>query len=207
MASRPHPSPIPHRFPVHCNPHPPERTCGTDRPRPMLRLAACRPDYVAFRAAWRSLRDADHFGALCRRHGLEPLQALRHAPVGFAAQLPHGAREPLTRLVAHGVPMRFDPGGRHGAPAWHGLVERLQADDDGLLLQARGFRLRLSESRIGSTWRFAIPDTEGLRESLAFFDLRGRPLVSIGPAPGCGPHERWIFGRLLRHALASGPEY
>ena len=206
MASRLRPSPGRHGFPVHSNPEPPERSGRPDRPAPMLRLVSSRPDYVAFRGAWRALRDADQFDALCRRHWLEPLQALRHAPVGFAAQLPHGVHEPLARLVAHGLPMRFDIGGRHGAPAWQGVIERLEADAAGLLLRAPGFSLRLAESRIGWAWRVAIPDTEGLRESMELFDRHGAPLVSIGPTSGGGPHERWIFGRLLRHALAGGPE-
>ncbi len=206
MAQRSHPSPSRPRFPVHSNPGLPERRDQADRPRPALRLVSSRPDYVAFRAGWRSLRDADRFDALCRRHWLEPLQALRHAPVGFAARLPNGVRDPLVRLVAHGLPMRFDIGGRHGEPAWHGVVERLEADAGGLLVHGRGFRLRLAESRIGWAWRVAIPDTEGLRETIELFEPGGSPLVSIGPAPGCGPHARWIFGRLLRHALAGGPE-
>jgi len=86
------------------------------------------------------------------------------------------------------------------------IVESLSGDDDSLVVQARGFSLRLAASRIGSAWRVAIPDTEGLRESMEIFDLRGAPLVSIGPAPGCRPDERWTFGRLLRHALAGSPE-
>lgn len=194
------------RFPVHRNPHAPLAADGPVRPRPVLRLVACRPDFHAFRAGWRSLRNADDFEALCRRHWLEPLQALRHGPVGFTARLPVDIDDPLLRLVAQGLPMRFDIGGRSGAPAWHGIIEFVDGDDDGLLLRARGFSLRLARSRIGSAWRMALPDTEGLRESLELFDLAGRPLVSIGPAPGCRPDQRWTFGRLLRHALAGSPE-
>ncbi len=193
-------------FPVHCNPGILPPAAAPMHPQPVLRLVASRPDYVAFRAGWRALRDADDFEALRRRHWVEPLQALRHAPVGFVAQLPHGIGEPLMRLVSQRLPMRFDIGGRCGAPAWYGVVESLTGDNDGLLLQARGFALRLAESRIGWAWRVAIPDTEGLRESIELFDRQGAPLVSIGPAPGCRPDERWTFGRLLRHALAGSPE-
>jgi len=172
----------------------------------VLRLVASRPDYIAFRSAWRSLRDADDFEALCRRHWLEPLQALRHAPIGFAAQLPGGVGAPLARLVAHGLPLRFDIGGRGGAPAWQGVVEALDRDGNGLLVRAHGFRLRLAAARIGWAWRVAIPDTEGLRESIELFDRQGAPLVSVGPAPDCRPDRRWMFGRLLRHASADGFE-
>ena len=205
MAIRPDISASRPGFPVHRNPHAP-RPAGRPGSQPTLRLVASRPDYPAFRAGWRSLRNADEFEALCQRHWLEPLQALRHGPVGFTAQLPGGIGDPLMRLVAQCLPMRFDIGGRSGAPAWHGIVESLSGDDDSLLVQARGFSLRLAASRIGSAWRVAIPDTEGLRESMEIFDLRGAPLVSIGPAPGCRPDERWTFGRLLRHALAGSPE-
>ncbi|MCO5118916.1 MAG: hypothetical protein M9951_04700 [Burkholderiaceae bacterium] len=205
MAIRPSNSASRPGFPVHRNPHAP-RPAGRPGSQPTLRLVASRPDYPAFRAGWRSLRNADEFEALCQRHWLEPLQALRHGPVGFTAQLPGGIGDPLMRLVAQCLPMRFDIGGRSGAPAWHGIVESLSGDDDSLLVQARGFSLRLAASRIGSAWRVAIPDTEGLRESMEIFDLRGAPLVSIGPAPGCRPDERWTFGRLLRHALAGSPE-
>ena len=205
MAIRPDISASRPGVPVHRNPHAP-RPAGRPGSQPTLRLVASRPDYPAFRAGWRSLRNADEFEALCQRHWLEPLQALRHGPVGFTAQLPGGIGDPLMRLVAQCLPMRFDIGGRSGAPAWHGIVESLSGDDDSLLVQARGFSLRLAASRIGSAWRVAIPDTEGLRESMEIFDLRGAPLVSIGPAPGCRPDERWTFGRLLRHALAGSPE-
>jgi putative heme degradation protein len=205
MAIRPSNSASRPGFPVHRNPHAP-RPAGRPGSQPTLRLVASRPDYPAFRAGWRSLRNADEFEALCQRHWLEPLQALRHGPVGFTAQLPGGIGDPLMRLVAQCLPMRFDIGRRSGAPAWHGIVESLSGDDDSLLVQARGFSLRLAASRIGSAWRVAIPDTEGLRESMEIFDLRGAPLVSIGPAPGCRPDERWTFGRLLRHALAGSPE-
>ncbi|MFA7667701.1 MAG: hypothetical protein WCY32_16465 [Burkholderiaceae bacterium] len=193
-------------FPVHRNPHAPLPESRQARPRPALRLVASRPDYIAFRAGWRSLRNADDFEALCQHHWLDPLQALRHGPIGFTAQLPGNIADPLLRLVAQGLPMRFDIGGRSGAPAWHGIVESLTGDEDSLLVRARGFSLRIAHARVGSTWRMALPDTEGLRESLELFDLQGKPMVSIGAAPDCRPDQRWIFGRLLRHALAGSLE-
>lgn len=193
-------------FLVHRNPDLPLPEDRRAYPQPVLRLVASRPDYVAFRAGWRSLRNADDFEALRRRHWVEPLQALRHGPVGFVAQLPGSIRAPLLRLVSQRLPMRFDIGGRNGGSTWCGIVESLSGEGDGILVQARGFALRLVESRIGWAWRVAIPDTEGLRESIELYDRQGSPLVSIGPAPGCRPDERWTFGRLLRHALAGSPE-
>ena len=186
MAIRPSNSASRPGFPVHRNPHAP-RPAGRPGSQPTLRLVASRPDYPAFRAGWRSLRNADEFEALCQRHWLEPLQALRHGPVGFTAQLPGGIGDPLMRLVAQCLPMRFDIGGRSGAPAWHASSNRSAA-------MTTAWWCRHADSACGwphrgsarpGGWRFRIPRACANRWRSS--TCAGHRWSRSAPRPAAGP--------------------
>ncbi|MFG6449125.1 hemin-degrading factor [Roseateles sp. BYS180W] len=164
-------------------------------------------DVLAFRQAWRDLRDTHEFFGLLKTHGLSRTQALRLAEPQFAQRLsPDCALPLLQRGAQNSVPLMVFVGNRGIIQIHSGAVQRITVLGPWVNVLDPGFNLHLRADHIAQAWLVRKPTSDGVVSSLELFDSHGQVIAMFFGVRKPGEPERQDWRALLQSMPAAQQE-
>ena len=186
----------------------PEQTAGWASSGSLSAVQALRQDIdvMAFRAAWRALRDTHDFSDMLQRFGLQRLEAFVLADHDQARPVAIDSVKCLLEDAAHGeVPIMVFVGNKGVIQIHTGTVRRIMVMGPWLNVLDPGFNLHLRLDQVAHAWVVHKPTDDGVVSSLELFDREGEVIALFFGARQPGKpelsHWRALIDRLSEEAI------
>ena len=135
-------------------------------------------DVVAFRAAWRALRDTHDFTTMLDRFGLQRLEAFVLADRDQARSVATDSVKTLLEEASRQeVPIMVFVGNQGVIQIHTGLVSRIMVMGPWLNVLDKGFNLHLRMDHVAHAWVVHKPTDDGVVTSLELFDREGEVIA------------------------------
>jgi len=176
------------------------------RPYPAKRLATQdeQIDIASFRSDWEAMKDVHEFHGILRSHGLDRLQALRHADSRFVSEIRlDSLHSVLAESASRTVPIMAFVGNRGCIQIHTGPVANIRPMENWENVLDPDFNLHVRTDALATAFVVRKPTDDGIVTALEFFDRNDDHVLQLFGARKPGKPELTEWRELVAELEAA----